>query len=120
MLLELREHQLRDCFHQTGLCVCLSGTFLINDWCERAQTKIIVGGTIPNLVVLGSVGKGSHGASHGEQASKQLPPWTLLVPISSPFDDELCDLYENKPFLPQVAFGQCLSWSNLLNPCFYF
>lgn len=35
-----REPQLKNCLLQTGLWVCLSGTFLVASWCRQAQTTV--------------------------------------------------------------------------------
>lgn len=84
-----KEPQLRKCYHQIGLLVCLCGIVLIFiAWCGKALAH--VGGSVPRCVVPGSVRKVA-GCEPWEiqwpvflaqflpLLLTEFPPWLLLV-----------------------------------------
>lgn len=83
------------------------GHFLNSDWWWRAQST--GSGAIPGLMALGSTREQAEQAMAVTPVSST-PPWLphqsvstlFLVPLLTPFADELC--YGNELFPPQVAF----------------
>lgn len=56
--------------------VCLVDIFLSNHWCRRSLPNI--GSAAPGQVGLSCTREKNSRASHGEQATQQCPPWSLL------------------------------------------
>jgi hypothetical protein len=112
-----REPQLRKCPHKSQLWESLEGIFLISDWWGRGYD----GWCHPWAGGPGFYRKAGR-ANHGEQASKQHPPWPLhkLLPpgschvwvlVLTSFNEELwCgSVSQINPFLPKMLCSWCFT-----------